>query len=161
MIRVPLPGKHISLMICVPLFPTWETHILSDMCSPILEIHISSDMCYPTQETHIPRDTYVFSYQGNTYPLVICVPIPEKHVYPNWYSPTCSPTETQIPQRHIPGDMCFPHWETHIPSDICFSTRETDIPSDMCSPSRKTWYVGILNSASRILRCWWYYCATH
>ena len=67
-ICVPLPGKHISLLIrvfdtsfdtcggtlirCDMCSPTPETHIPSDMSSPNWETHIPGDMCSPTSETH-------------------------------------------------------------------------------------------------------------
>ena len=38
------------------MFPSWETHIPSDMCSPTWETHIPSDMFSFTRETHIPSD---------------------------------------------------------------------------------------------------------
>ena len=84
------------------LFPTWETHIPSDMCSPTrnhislvicvprpgkhisLVIcvppgkHIPSDMCSRTWETHIPSD--MCSPRGKHISLVRCVPLPGKHV---------------------------------------------------------------------------------
>ena len=43
---VPLPGKHISLVICVSL--TWEKHIPSDMCSPTRVTNIPIGMSSPT-----------------------------------------------------------------------------------------------------------------
>ena len=76
-------------------FPTWETHIPTDMCSPTWETHIPSDMGSLTWETHMPSD--MCSCTWETY-------IP---------GDMCSPTR----ETHFPTDICFPTWETHIPSD--------------------------------------------
>ena len=65
MICVRLPGKHISLLICVP--PPGETHIPSDMCSPTWETRIPSGKCSPTWETRLPSDMWTPTWR-NTYP---------------------------------------------------------------------------------------------
>ena len=53
MICVPPPGKHVSLVIW---FPTWETHIPSDVCSLTWETHVTRDMCFLGRGTQIPSD---------------------------------------------------------------------------------------------------------
>ena len=82
-------------------YPTWETHIPSDLSSPTQETHIPSDMSSPSQETHIPSD--------------MCSPIQETH----FSSDMCSPTqETHIP--NVLNVVCCKLWFVQICSKSFF-----------------------------------------
>ena len=74
-------------------------------------------MCSPTWETRIPCDMFFLPRKHIS--LVICVPLPGKHLS-TW-------------ETHIACDMFFPTQETHITSYMCSPTWETRIPCDMCS----------------------------
>ena len=81
---VPLPGKHISLVICVPL-P--RRHISLVICVPLQGKHTSLEICVPLPRKHMS--------------LVICAPLPRKHIS----LVICVP----LPRKHInPSDMCSP-----------------------------------------------------
>ena len=80
--------------------PTWETdtYPLWYVCSPTWETHIPNDMCGPTWETRM---------------LVICVPLPGKHISLT----ICAPLHGK--QILIPCDMCVPLPGKHISLTIC------------------------------------------
>ena len=124
MICLPLPGRHVSLDICVP--PIWETRIPIDMSFPTWETRIPSDMVYPTWETHIPSDMDYPTWEKKHIPSYMC----SLRCETNIPSDMCSPSL----ETHITSNMCSPSGETQIPSDMCCPTWETHIPRDMCSP---------------------------
>ena len=57
-----------------------KTHIPSDICSPTWETHIPRAMCSLTWKTHTGIPSDVCSLPGKHISLLICVPLPGKHI---------------------------------------------------------------------------------
>ena len=53
--------------------PTWETHVIREMCFPGRGTHITRDMCSLTWETHVTRDMR-FLGRGTQIPSDMCTP---------------------------------------------------------------------------------------
>ena len=104
---VPLPGKHISLVIC---FPPPGKHICLVICVPLPGKHISPVICVPLPAKHISL-VICLPLPRRHISLVICVPLPGKHIYPV----ICVP----LPGKHIPLVICFPLLGKHTSLVIC------------------------------------------
>ena len=94
-ICVPLPGKHISLVICVPL--PWK-HISLVICVSLPGKPVSLMICVPSPGKHISLLLCV-PPQGKQISLVICVPQPGKHVL--------LVIRVPLPRKHIINCIIF------------------------------------------------------
>ena len=92
----PIPGTHFTSDM---RFPSWKTHITSEMCSLTTRIKA---ICVSQVGEHISLGIFV-SWEGKEIPLVMSVPLLGKHKS----LVKCVP----LPGKH---DMCFPGRRTHI-----------------------------------------------
>ena len=111
---------------------TWETRITSDTYSPTQETQ-SLVICVPLPRKHISLVICV-PLPRKHISLVISVPLPRKHIFLVIHVP--------LPGKQISLVICVPlPWETHITRDMCFLGRGRD----MCFPGRGTcitwWYM--------------------
>ena len=105
----PIPGTHFTSDM---RFLSRETHITSEMCSPIT---IIKAICVSQVGEHISLGIFV-SWEGEARPLVMSVPLLGKHIS----LVECVP----LPGKH---DTCFPGRRTHITS---FFVGETHFTKD-------------------------------